>query len=357
MPLSSGPSSTDGNPPNHPPAQMLWQQMSGYRGLHLAAILAMFAQPVISFETPLLASATIDYALSFEPREVEVAEGQVTHLVQENLSGLRVGRAFARQEYEINKFAGPIKLYRDRSLKLLRLMANYWATSDLIVLSQQGLVLFVGIYFISTGSLTVGTLFAFMMFINMLLWPVRQMGRIGEIISEQHESMPTTPKQFPERCHGKIEVTDLHFAHSKDIAAIQGIEFTVEAGETLAIVGPSGSGKSTLMHLLLCLYDYEQGAIRLDGMELSELDRSWVRAQFSVVLQEPFLFSKTIGDNIRFGQLNAATDQIAEAARMAHIHDAILNFPQGYQTLVGERGVTLSRRATPTRRAGACGAA
>lgn len=508
MPLSSAPSSTDGNPPNHPPAQMLWQQMSGYRGLYLAAILAMFTQTLISFVTPLLASATIDYALSFEPREgslpaqivgymggaefvrnnlwvpallmlaftvlagvfnylkgrwaakasegiarrlkdrlydhlqrlpvrthdradsgdiiqrctsdvetlrlalasqvvevsnalillltalpimllldmrmtavsfaligpiilygyfyfnkvrsifreVEVAEGQVTHLVQENLSGLRVVRAFARQEYEINKFAGPNKLYRDRSLKLLRLMANYWATSDLIVLSQQGLVLFAGIYFISTGSLTVGTLFAFMMFLNMLLWPVRQMGRIltdfgkstvamsriGEILSEQDESMPTTPKQFPERCHGKIEVTDLHFAHSKDIAAIQGIEFSVEAGETLAIVGPSGSGKSTLMHLLLRLYDYEQGSIRLDGMELSELDRSWVRAQFSVVLQEPFLFSKTIGDNIRFGQLNAATDQIAEAARMAHIHDTILNFPQGYQTLVGERGVTLS---------------
>ena len=288
--------------------------------------------------------------------EVAESEGQVTRVVQENLTGLRVVRAFARQDFEIAKFAVPNKLYRDRSLTLLRLMSWYWSTSDLIVLMQQGIVLFTGAYFISKGTLTVGTLFAFIMFLNMLLWPVRQMGRtltdlgksvvslnrMGEILSEPEESAPQTPAEPTSPAAGKIEVTDLVFGHGEENAAINGISFTVEPGETLAILGPSGSGKSTIMHLLLRLYDYTSGSIRFDGHELSDLDRQWVRSQFSVVMQEPFLFSKTIGDNIRLGRGSAVNEEISEAARLADIHDTISGFPSGYSTLVGERGVTLS---------------
>jgi ATP-binding cassette subfamily B protein len=288
--------------------------------------------------------------------EVAESEGQVTRVVQENLTGLRVVRAFARQDFEIAKFAGPNRLYRDRSLKLLHLMAWYWSTSDLIVLIQQGIVLFTGAYFISNGTLTVGTLFAFIMFLNMLLWPVRQMGRtltdlgksvvalnrMGEILSEPEESAPQIPANPPSPALGKIEVTDLVFGHTGENAAINGISFTVEAGETLAILGPSGAGKSTMMHLLLRLYDYAAGSIKLDGHELGDLDRQWVRSQFSVVMQEPFLFSKTIGDNIRLGRGAAENEEIREAARLADIHDTINGFPSGYSTLVGERGVTLS---------------
>jgi ATP-binding cassette subfamily B protein len=288
--------------------------------------------------------------------EVAESEGQVTRVVQENLTGLRVVRAFARQDFEIAKFAGPNKLYRDRSLKLLHLMAWYWSTSDLIVLIQQGIVLFTGAYFISKGTLTVGTLFAFIMFLNMLLWPVRQMGRtltdlgksvvalnrMGEILSEPEESAPQNAANPPSPALGKIEVTDLVFGHTGENAAINGISFTVEAGETLAILGPSGAGKSTMMHLLLRLYDYAAGSIKLDGHELGDLDRQWVRSQFSVVMQEPFLFSKTIGDNIRLGRGAAENEEIREAARLADIHDTINGFPSGYSTLVGERGVTLS---------------
>jgi ATP-binding cassette subfamily B protein len=289
-------------------------------------------------------------------REVDEAEGQVTRVVQENLTGLRVVRAFARQEFEIAKFAAPNQLYRDRSLRLLRLMAWYWSTSDLIVLTQQGLVLFTGVYFISQGSLTVGTLFAFLMFLNMLLWPVRQMGRtltdfgkalvaltrMGEILGAAEEAEPPTPADLKSPATGKIEVHDLVFSHDGEVAAINGISFSVEPGETLAILGPSGSGKSTIMHLLLRLYDYDAGSICLDGRELRGLSRSWVRSQFSVVMQEPFLFSKTIGENIRLGRDGAVAEEIHEAARLADIHDTIHGFPAGYSTLVGERGVTLS---------------
>lgn len=288
--------------------------------------------------------------------EVAESEGQVTRVVQENLTGLRVVRAFARQEFEIAKFAEPNKLYRDRSVKLLHLMAWYWSTSDLIVVTQQGIVLFTGAYFISQGSLSVGTLFAFIMFLNMLLWPVRQMGRtltdlgksvvalnrMGEILSEPEESVPVDFVIPSTPALGKIEVTDLAFGHGEENAALNGISFAVEPGETLAILGPSGSGKSTIMHLLLRLYDYTSGSMKFDGRELTELDRQWVRSQFSVVMQEPFLFSKTIGDNIRLGRGGAQTDQIHEAALLADIHDTISGFPSGYATLVGERGITLS---------------
>lgn len=291
-------------------------------------------------------------------REVDEAEGQVTRVVQENLTGLRVVRAFARQGFEIEKFAGPNRLYRDRSLRLLRLMAWYWSTSDLIVLAQQGLTLFAGVWFISQGTLTVGTLFAFVMFLNMLLWPLRQMGRtltdlgkaivalnrMGEILAEAEESKPPGRVVPQAPFMGRIKVADLVFSHGGEGegAAINGISFAVKPGETLAILGPSGAGKSTLMHLLLRLYDYSSGSILLDGCELKELNRQWVRSQFSVVMQEPFLFSKTIGENIRLGSDGAANEEIREAARLADIHDTISGFPSDYATLVGERGVTLS---------------
>lgn len=289
-------------------------------------------------------------------REVDEAEGQVTRVVQENLTGLRVVRAFARQEYEIGKFAAPNQLYRDRSLRLLHLMAWYWSTSDIIVLVQQCIALFSGAWLVSQGSLSVGTLFSFLMFLSLLLWPVRQMGRtltdlgksmvaltrMGEILAEPEETAPERTVVPAGPAAGRIEVADVVFGHGGGSAALNGISFSVEPGRTLAIVGPSGSGKSTIMHLLLRFYDPDSGAVRLDGHDLRELDRRWLRSQFGVVMQEPFLFSKTIGENIRLGRGGAAEEEIREAARVADIHDTIHGFPSGYATLVGERGVTLS---------------
>ena len=289
-------------------------------------------------------------------KDVAEAEGQVTRVVQENLTGLRVVRAFARQDFEICKFAEPNQLYRDRSLRLLRLMAWYWSISDLVVLIQQALVLFSGAYFIAMGSLTVGTLFAFLMFLNMLLWPVRQMGRtltelgksvvaltrMGEILSEPEERAPQALATPAKPVEGRIEVANLVFGYNDEETELNGISFRVEPGQTLAIVGPSGSGKSTIMSLLLRLYDYQSGSIRFDGHELTDLDRQWVRAQFSVVMQEPFLYSKTIGENISLSRGGAVDDDVTEVARLADIHDTISSFGAGYSTMVGERGVTLS---------------
>ena len=315
-------------------------------------------------------------------KAVDEAESALTAVIQENLTGIRVVRAFARQDHERAKFAGPNATYRDRNLRLLRLMAWYWSLSDLAALSQLGLTLLVGAHWITTGDLSVGVLFAFLAYLGTMLWPVRQMGRIltevgktavalkrlREILDQPREadtagapganeelksekgratSVPNASGPVLLNLAGAIMVRDLHFAHatapvSAGRGALNGLSFDVAAGETLAILGPSGAGKSTLIHLLLRLYDYSAGSIRLDGVELSRLPRQWVRGQIGTVMQEPFLFSKTLRDNIRLGRADAPEHEVAEAARAACIHDTIVGFEGGYDTLIGERGITLS---------------
>ena len=296
-------------------------------------------------------------------KAVEEAEGALTAVIQENLTGIRVVRAFARQDHERTKFAGPNSLYRDRSIRLLRLMSWYWSISDLVAIGQIGLTLMVGAHWIAAGKLTVGMLFAFLAYLGIMLWPLRQMGRIltdlgktsvaltriREILAVAREPAPDAPAiPHPGPLTGRIAVRDLHFHHAAaglpaaGRGALNGISFEVHAGETLAILGPSGSGKSTLMHLLLRLYDYTGGSIRFDGRELSSLPRPWLRSQIGVVMQEPFLFSKTLRDNLRLGRGDAPDQEVEAAARTASIHDTILTFEHGYDTLVGERGITLS---------------
>jgi len=287
-------------------------------------------------------------------QQFDEAEGRVTARVQENLTGIRVVRAFRRQGYEIERFSTPNRDYRDLGLRLIRLMAVYWSISDFVALLQNGLVLGLGIYFISEGTLSVGTLFAFLMLLNLVLWPVRQMGRtltelgkstvaisrIQDILEVEEEDHGAQPEL--ERVRGHLVARNLTFSHVDGQVALENISFEVRPGQTVAILGPSGSGKSTLMHLLLRLYDYQSGSLTLDGHEMRDLNRQWCRRQFATVMQEPFLFSRSILENIRLGRPSAHEDEIMRVAQLAHIHDTIDRFPSGYKTLVGERGVTLS---------------
>jgi ATP-binding cassette subfamily B protein len=290
-------------------------------------------------------------------KAADEAEGRMTSRLQENLTGIRVVRAFARQDFEQSRFAEANAEYRDRYYRLIRTMAVYWSSTDFISIGQIGAILMIGAYRVGTGTMSVGTVYAFLMYVHMLIWPVRQLGRILSDLGKAHVSLgrledileeareadrPAAAVSVPSRCRGDLVIRDLAFSHGEEVAALRGVSLEVKSGETLAILGPSGSGKSTLVNLLLRFYNYREGSILLDGVEIRSLPRSWVRSRIGLVMQEPFLYSKTVRENIRLGHSKAAEEEIEQAATVAHVHDAIVSFDKGYDTLVGERGVTLS---------------
>ncbi|MEX0942414.1 MAG: ABC transporter ATP-binding protein [Pseudomonadales bacterium] len=285
---------------------------------------------------------------------VDESEARMTTVLQENLTGIRVVRAFARQDFEIEKFATKNADFRNHNQRLIGLLGMYYGASDLICLGQIGALLVVGAIWAIDGSLSIGTLFAFLTYEGMIIWPIRHMGRvltdsgkaivsmgrIAEVLAEpiesQNEYDPGT------RLEGRIEVSNLHFEFEPGRPVLNDVSFTIEPGQTLALLGPPGSGKSTIAQLLMRLYDYERGSIKLDGHELSGLSRKYVRSQISIVLQEAFLYSATILGNLKVGRIDATPDEVLKATRDACIHESIEGFPRGYESMVGERGVTLS---------------
>ena len=288
------------------------------------------------------------------------AEGAMTTVLEENLTGIRVVRAFGRGDFESRKFAARNAEYRRRWSGVIRLFAVFWSSSDWLCMMQIAIVTITGAYLLAAdwgkpGGLTAGGFIAFLTFVHLFMWPIRQLGRlladlgkatvsmdrIFEILHQQREdNSQADPAEVP-RLTGDLTVEHLSFSHDQT-PILRDISFRIRQGETLALLGPSGSGKSTLVNLLLRLYDYREGSIHIDGKELREVDRKHARSQFGAVLQEPFLYSKSVRDNIRLGAHRADDHRVAEAARMACVDETIREFDKGYDTLVGERGVTLS---------------
>jgi ATP-binding cassette, subfamily B, bacterial len=285
------------------------------------------------------------------------AEGSLTTVLQEALSGIRVVRAFARQEYEIEKFEQKNEDMRNKIYWLIRLLAWYWSVSDFLCMLQIGIVLLIGSYYAMGGEITLGTLIVFMTYEGSMLWPIRQMGRVltdmgkalvsltrvNEILSEPLETVEGSAEiEEDHKFKGEIEFRKLSFGYSDDHLLLKDVDFHAEPGQTIAILGATGSGKSTMMNLIPRLYDYHFGSILLDGYELNTIDRQILRKQIGIVLQEPYLYSKTLKQNISLANHKASDDDIFEAAKVASIHDVIVAFEQGYETPVGEKGVTLS---------------
>lgn len=287
-------------------------------------------------------------------QKVDDAEGKMSAVLQENLAGVRVVRAFGRQQYEVEKFGR----YNDDLYKkhkhLTDLLAIYWPSSDLISMTQAGVALMYGIFLAASGQLLVGEMTVFISYIWMLLWPVRQLGRIladfGKAlvsagrISEVLET-PMEPDQDGDETadiSGDIRFDHVAFRYEKMNPVLLDIDFTAKAGQTVAILGATGSGKSTMMHLLQRLYDADEGTITIGGLDIRKIQKAHLRSRIGLILQEPFLYSRTLRDNIRIAAPDADEAMVAGAAATACADGFIRGFEAGYETLVGERGVTLS---------------
>lgn len=282
------------------------------------------------------------------------AEARLSTTLQENITGIRVVKAFAREKYEIDNFDKKNREHEELNSKLVQNLASYWAISDFFSFSQIGLVIVYGSYLAVKGDISLGTLVAFTSYINMLVWPVRQMGRtltdmgkafvslnrIDEILMEPIEVLRENGNEPV--LSGNMEFNGVYFEYEKGNPVLVDISFKVNPGETIAFIGPTGSGKSSLVHLLPRLYEYSKGSITLDGIELREIDKHWIRKNVGLVLQEPFLYAKSIKENIKLSNPNYSDERVHAAAKIASIHDDINSFEEKYETLVGERGVSLS---------------
>lgn len=287
-------------------------------------------------------------------RKSDEAEGRMSAVLQENLSGVRVVRAFGQQQREVEKFNDVSTDFRDKSFYLNKLLSVYWAGGDAMSMAQQLITLMFCIFAAIRGQITVGTMIIFINYIGQLLFPIRQLGRtlsdtgkslismerILEILDAPAEPDEPDAKQPP--LDGDIVFEHVSFAYpDDDVPVLKDVSFTAAAGSTVAILGATGSGKSTLVYLLQRLYEPTSGRITIGGTDIREIDRKYLRAHVGLILQEPFLYSRTIRENV--GITGSADDKaIRRAAEIASADAFIARADKGWNTLVGERGVTLS---------------
>ena len=284
-------------------------------------------------------------------------EGILSAIAQENLTGVRVVRAFGRESYEREKFTKQNEYYTGLWVNLHRTFSIFWSTSDLISGIWVMCIVVVGAVMCVRGDgMTAGKYIAFISYNAMLMWPIRQLGRmisemsktgvslgrIYQIMSAEEEH--DKPDAVTPDMHGDIVFDHVSFAYDGCPEILSDINFSVKAGTTLGILGGTGSGKSTLMYLLDRLYDIPEGCgkITIGGVDIADMKADWVRENVGMVLQEPFLFSKSIAENVGITKENIDLPEIREAARIACLDETVTSFSKGYDTFVGERGVTLS---------------
>jgi ATP-binding cassette subfamily B protein len=277
--------------------------------------------------------------------------------LQENLSAVRVVKAFARQDFEINKFERDNWEKFSRGRYLLVMHSLFWPTSDLLSAFQMLAGLAIGAIMTINAELTTGEYVAFTGMLIWIIFPMRNLGRlivqmsmglvsfdrIRYIIREPQEAIDTGLSPTAKRVSGHIVFDRVGFSYADGSTVLKDINFTCQPGQAIALLGPTGSGKTSLVNLLPRFYEYTSGSLRLDGIELDQYSRSFLRSQIGIVEQEPFLFSRSIRENITLGVRRTVTqEEVEKAAKAAAIHDSICHFPDGYDTIVGERGVTLS---------------
>ena len=283
-------------------------------------------------------------------------EGLLSSMAQENLAGVRVVRAFGRERHERDRFDRQNQHYTGLWMKLAKPLAAFWSIGDILSGVQILLTVCFGAVFCVRGAMLPGEYIAFLSYCALMTWPVRMLGRmISEMskagvsidriayIMNSPEEAETGAAGTPD-LHGDIVFDHVSFSYEPGQELLRDVSFTLPGGTTLGILGGTGSGKSTLMLLLNKLYPLPEdgGSITIGGTDIRDIDTAWLRRNMAMVLQEPFLFSRSIRENIAMASEGAGEDQIRAAARVACLEESVDSFPAGFQTFVGERGVTLS---------------
>lgn len=289
-------------------------------------------------------------------KECDESEGRLSAMAQENLTGVRVVRAFGRERYERDRFEKHNEEYTGLWVRMARLMARFWSVSDILSGLQIMLVVVFGVVFCLRGSMSSGEYIAFISYNAQLVWPIRQLGRMISDMSKagvaieriayimDSEVEKDADGAITPELTGDIAFEHVNFAYEGFPQMLHDITFTMKAGTTLGILGGTGSGKSTLMLLLDRLYDLPEGGgrITIGGVDIARIQREHLRRNIGIVLQEPFLFSRSLKENLSITDEGLTLTDIREAARAACLDDTIEGFTKGYDTFVGERGVTLS---------------
>jgi len=282
--------------------------------------------------------------------------GNLTSVLWENITGIRVVRSFAREDYEIEKFQKPNRLYYDMMMRAVKLRSIFNPIGSLIVGFSIAMILWYGGVQIINHQFTVDRLFVFISYLSMLIRPAiilgmiwsgyQRMMAVAERVFEIIDAVPEI-KEKPNAIRlpsirGHVVFENVSFGYDKDKPVLKNVSFEAKPGETVALLGPTGSGKSTIIRLIPRFYDVTSGRILIDGYDIRDVKIEDLRKHIGIVSQETFLFNMSIKENIAFGKPDASMDEIIRVAKIAKAHDFIMKLPKGYNTIVGERGITLS---------------
>lgn len=305
-----------------------------------------------------LVAATVRFGGKVRPmfKRIQEQMGVLSTTMQESMTGIQLVKAFAREPHELEKFERENEEWFRRRYAVIRVWANNWPTFTLILASSIFLLLWFGGPRAMAGELTVGSLFALISYVLMLNGPVQRLGflvnlaatagasasRVFEIIDTPSEVEEVANPLVLRDVAGEVVFEHVSFRYGDGPLVLEDVSFRVEPGQTVALIGPTGSGKSTITNLIPRFYDPTEGRILIDGHDIRTVSLESLRRHIGLVLQDPFLFGTTIRENIAYGRPHASQEEIEAAARAARAHDFIMEFPEGYDTRVGERGVTLS---------------
>ena len=320
------------------------------------------AAPVLTLYTviplPILSFAIYKLSVAIQKRSTVVQQylSKLNTFTQESFSGIAVIKSYSLEQQTDNNFTDLSNTSRDKNIDLVKVQAFFFPLMVLLIGISNVLVIYVGGRQYITGQIdNLGIIVEFLLYVNMLTWPVASIGWVTSLVKQAeasqeriNEFLDSEPeiknhKETTDIIKGKVNFKNVTFTYEDtNITALKNISFEVNQGETLAIIGKTGSGKSTVLDLIGRLYDVEEGSIEVDGINVKNLNLDNLRRNIGYVPQDAFLFSDSIRNNIKFGKDNATDEDVIEAAKTASVHQNIKNFSKGYDTVLGERGITLS---------------